>query len=79
MLDLYSSRPRRSSPSPGGRADLGAQKGAATSGPEARVSFWQRLLRASAALDESWIGAAIGAACLFASAYLLFFFLGVLA
>ncbi|KGJ23254.1 hypothetical protein [Paracoccus sanguinis] len=59
------------------RADLGAAV-AATPRPEARVSPGRRMVRAARALDDSWIGDALGAVCLFAGGYLLFVVAGVL-
>lgn len=72
------SSPSLSRRSPAGdRADLGAAV-AATPRPEARVSPGQRMVRAARALDDSWIGDALGAVCLFAGGYVLFVVAGVL-
>ncbi len=39
---------------------------------------WQRLKAAAVRLDDSWLGDAIGAACLFVAGYALFFIAGIL-
>ncbi|MFI0477433.1 hypothetical protein [Paracoccus jiaweipingae] len=60
------------------RADLGASKGAATPGPEARGGFWTRIKRANARFEASIWGDLTGAVFLAVMVWALFVIAGCL-
>lgn len=72
----FGSRGRASSPDR--RAGRPRAAAAASPRPEARLSLWRRAVRAAQALDDHWLGDALGVLMLFVIIYGLWLFAAVL-